>query len=127
MSKPNKPDFKPKPNQRRAVAMIIAVSLLSVTNIIVTGVIASSGDDSYIAKLRMDEIRCEFAAESAIIAALKRFQTDDSDPLTGVITYPWGATATVLDPFDAAPADPGDVIVEGASGQARQRMSVTIE
>lgn len=115
------------PRQRRAVALIIAVTLLSVTNIIISGVIATSGDDSYIAKLRLDELRCEFAAESAIIAALKRFQTDASDPLTGAITYPWGATATVLDPFEAAPADPGDVIVEGVSGQARQQMAVTIE
>lgn len=115
------------PRQRRAVALIIAVTLLSVTNIIISGVIATSGDDSYIAKLRLDELRCEFAAESAIIASLKRFQTDASDPLTGEIAFPWGATATVIDPFDAAPADPGEVIVEGASGQAKQRMSVTIE
>lgn len=115
------------PESRRAVALIIAVSLLGVTNLIVTGVIASSGDDAYIAKLRLDEIRSEYAAESAIIASIKRFQVDASDPLTGVISYPWGASATVIDPFDASPADPGEVIVEGVSGQAKQRLSVTIE
>lgn len=113
--------------RRRAVALIIAVSLLAVTNLIVTGVIASSGDDSYIAKLRLDEIRSEYAAESIILAALKRYLDDASDPLTGTVNYTWGASGTVIDPFDAAPADPGDVIVEGVSGQAKQRLSVEIE
>jgi len=115
------------PNRRRAIALIIAVSLLGVTNLIVTGVIAASGDDSFIAKLRLDSIRSEYAAESAIVAALKQFQVDSSAPLTGEIAFPWGASATIIDPLDAAPAAPGEVIVEGASGQAIKRMSVTIE
>lgn len=124
---PTPPAAQAAPNRRRAIALIIAVSLLSVTNLIVTGVIAASGDDSYIAKLRLDSIRSEYAAESAIIAALKQFQVDSSAPLTGEIEFPWGASATIINPLGAAPAEPGEVIVEGASGQAVKRMSVTIE
>ena len=115
------------PARRRAVALIIAVSLLSVTNLIVTGVITASGDDAFIAKLRLDSLRSEYAAESGVIAALKQFQMDPATPLTGTLDFPWGASATIIDPLDAAPADPGEVIVEGASGQAVQRMSVTLE
>jgi Tfp pilus assembly protein PilX len=117
----------PPTRQRRAVALIIAVLLLGVTNLLVTGMIAASGDDAYIGKLRLDSIRSEYAAESAIIAALKQFQTDTATPLTGTLTFPGGATATIVDPFDASPLPPGVVIVEGASGQAKRRMSVTIQ
>lgn len=116
-----------QPARRRAVALIIAVMLLSVTNLIVTGVIAASGDDAYIGKLRLDAIRSEYAMESAIIASLKQVQTDPATPLTGTLTYPWNASATIIDPFDASPLNPGELIVEGISGQARRRMSVTIE
>lgn len=114
-------------SDRRATALIIAVSLLSVTNLIITGMLSASADDAYIGKLRLDAIRSEYAAESAIIATLKQFQTDSTTPLTGTIDFPWGASATILDPLDAAPADPGEVVVQGESGQAKQRLSVTIE
>jgi len=107
--------------------MIIAVLLLGVTNLIVTGMIAASGDDAYIGKLRLDSIRSEYAAESAVTAALKQVQVDAAAPLTGTLAYPGGATATIIDPFDASPLAPGVLIVEGASGQARRRVSVTIE
>lgn len=118
---------RPMPGQRRAVALIIAVSLLGVTNLIITGVIASSGDDAYIGKLRLDAIRSEYAAESAVIAAIKNAQTNPETPLTGTLTYPWNASATIVDPFEASPAAPGELIVQGASGQALRRISVTIE
>lgn len=113
--------------QRRAVALIIAVALLGVTNLIVTGVIVASGDDSYIGRLRLDAIRSEYAAESGMIAAIKQQMDDASSPLTGTITYPWGSTATITDPFDASPAAPGELVVTGTSGLAVRRMSVTIE
>ncbi|MCB9847841.1 MAG: hypothetical protein H6814_05450 [Phycisphaeraceae bacterium] len=113
--------------RRRATAMVIAVALLGVTNLIVTGVIASSGDDAFIGKLRVDAIRSEYAAESTIIAALKQYQLDPSTPLTGTLSFPSGASASILDPLDAAPAEPGTVIVEGDAGQARRRLSVTLE
>jgi len=121
---PNRPKT---PAKRRAVAMIIAVALLGVTNLIVTGVIAASGDDAYIGKLRVDSIRAGYAAESTIIAVLKQYQSDASTPLTGTISFPSGASATILDPLDAAPAEPGTVTVEGAAGQSRHRLSVTLE
>lgn len=116
-----------KIGQRRAVALIIAVALLGVTNMIVTGVIVASGDDSYIGRLRLDSIRSEYAAESGMVAAIKQQIDDSSSPLTGTITYPWGSEVTITDPFDAAPATPGELIVTGTSGLALRRMSVTIE
>ena len=55
-----------QPARRRAVALIIAVSLLSVTNLIVTGVIAASGDDAYIGKLRLDSIAAVQAKDDGL-------------------------------------------------------------
>jgi len=118
---------RPRPANRRAMALIIAVTLLSVTNLIVTGMIAASGDDAYIGKLRLDAIRCEYAVESAITAALRQFNTDPATPLTGTLTYPGNASATIVTPFAASPAPPGTLTVSGTSGQAQRRMSVTIE
>ncbi len=57
---------------RRAVALVIALSLLGVTNLLVIGAIASAGDDALIGRLRLDSIRAFYAAESGAAAALDR-------------------------------------------------------
>jgi len=118
---------KPNSPNRRAIALIIAVTLLSVTNLILTGVIAASGDDAYLAKLRTDRIRSQYAAQSALHAAIRLQSDDPENPLTGTLTYPGGAEAEIVDPFDAAPDPPGELIVEGRFGQARHKIATTIE
>lgn len=114
-------------NRRRAVALVIALSILGVTNILIVGAITSSGDDAWIGSLRLDSLRAFYAAESGATAALRRYVVDDADPLTGTIALPGGAEAEIVDPLAAAPEPPGALIVEGRSGMAARRVSLNVQ
>jgi Tfp pilus assembly protein PilX len=109
------------------VALVIALSVLGVTNLLVVGAIASAGDDALIGRLRLDSIRAFYAAESGAAAALRQYVADDTAPLTGTITLPGGAEAEIVDALEAPPAEPGTLVVEGRSGLAARRLTLEVQ
>jgi len=117
---------RPRPG-RRALALVVALSVLSVTNLLIIGAITSSADDAWIGRLRLDSLRAFYAAESGAAAALRRYIADDTDPLTGVLTFAGGAEAEITDPIGDAPDPPGLLGVEGRSGLATRRIAIDVQ
>ena len=112
---------------RRGMALIIAVTIISVTNLVVLGALTASGDDSRVGGLRTSTIRAFYASESGVRLCVRQYMLDSVNPLVGTLALPGPESVEVIDPFDASPAPAGTLIVEGSHGIARRRVQVDVE
>jgi len=112
---------------RRGVALIVAVLIISVTNLVVIGAVRASGDDARVAALRADTLRAFYASESGVRMGVREYIDDPANPLTGTVTLPGGEVVEVIDPLEASPAAPGQLVIEGSYGTARRRLQVDVQ
>ena len=115
--------MKPSRTNRRGTALAIAAILLALLGMATMTVVAATGDDAALASQRVAAVRAAGAAESARAICLRQLAVDPALPASGEFTLPDGSIAAVIQPFAAAPADPGEAIVEGRNAGAVRRLS----
>ncbi len=113
------------PPRRRGAALAIAAIILAMLGILTLGVTAAAGDDAALATQRLAAVRAALAAESARAICLRQQAIDPAAPADGTFNLPDGSEAVVIQPFAAAPAPPGEAIVEGRHGGAVRRITIT--
>ncbi len=112
---------------RHAMALVVAVIMLSVVALVSLGALTSAADDARVGSLRIESLRAFYAAESGAMLSRRQQREDAAAPLAGTFTLPEGQRFTVIAPFKAAPLDPGVSTIDGLCGRAARRAEVEAE
>ncbi len=110
--------------QRRAAVLVAMVLVLALLHLLVVGSLAPGRSESELAALRVETIRAFYAAEAGALVVIRR-TIDGGDPIApgGSLDLAGGRAVFVAWPADGI----GEFSVEGRSGRAVRRLSLTIE
>lgn len=112
-----------RPRSRRAGALVVCVLILASINLAVMSSVNAGGDDARLASIRADTARAFYACESGAALVVGEFSAGRAVP-AGTITLAPGITVSITTSGASAPMD---VVIVGASGQARRRLEVRLE
>ncbi|MCB9846461.1 MAG: hypothetical protein H6811_10815 [Phycisphaeraceae bacterium] len=112
-------------SRRRGAIVAAIVVLLALMNLVVVGVLRPTADESQLAEDRVQSSRAFHASESGARIAIRRILAGD-DPLEAGTTVSVGVAEIE---FIQSPesGEPGEIVIEGRSGDARRRLSVMVQ
>lgn len=106
------------------MAVVVAVLVLAMLQVMVALSIRPTADESLSAVLRAETVRAFYAAESGAAIVLRTVLETGAPPEVGTTRELGGAVAEVV-----ASSDPGEgvIVVEGRAGSARRRVEFEVE
>lgn len=109
---------------RRGGAVLAAVVLLAMINLLMVASVRPAGDESMIGESRLLSLRALHAAESGVRIVAGTLISGGEVPEVGSIVQLGGAEIE----FVSVPpvGEPGEIVVEGRAGQARRTLSVIV-
>lgn len=110
--------------KRRGAGIAAIVLMLVVMNLAILGVMSGSGDDLSLAALRLESCRAFYAAESGGVIVARLSLDGRILPVGTAIEIPHASVAFISAPLAS---QPGTVVVEGLSGDARRRLAIELE
>ncbi|MFG0258192.1 MAG: PilX N-terminal domain-containing pilus assembly protein [Phycisphaerales bacterium JB043] len=113
--------------RHRATVLVISTIILAMLSMSIAIAVSATGDDARVSMLRFESLKAFYAAESGVQAAIRQQIDDGANPLSTTTTLPNGAVYEITDPFDATPAAPGALKVEGRTTIARRTVSVVAQ
>lgn len=109
---------------RRGAGVAAVVLMLVVLNLAIMGAVSNSGDDLSLAALRLESSRAFFAAESGGVIVTRLLMDGRAAPVGATLDLPHAQVAFI----SAPPAsEPGTVVVQGTSGDAKRRIEIELD
>lgn len=103
--------------------MAVVLVVMSVLGLVVAGSVQPLSQEADLAAVRVETTRAFFAAESGVFVVIGLFNAGLDPPEAGDETRIGSQTVRYV----RVPAEPGDLVIEGASGLATRRVELSIE
>ncbi len=109
---------------RRGAVVIVLVVVLAMIGLMTVGALSASGMDAQVGVYRLESVRALYAAESGVVAVARLSNEGLTMPSENAEVNLGHATTVFV---TCPPAgQPGDVTVEGRSGECRRSISVVL-
>lgn len=111
-------------SKRRGGAVLAAVVLLAMINLLMVASVRPAGEESLIGESRLLSLRALHAAESGVRIVAGTLISGGEVPEAGAIATLGSASVE----FVSVPpvGEPGEIVVKGRAGQARRALSVIV-
>lgn len=110
--------------RRPGMAVVIAVLVLAMLNLMVALSIRPSADESLTSVQRAETVRAFYAGESGGAIVVRTLLDTGAAPGAGATRSLSGAVVEIVSVPDSGP---GTIIVEGRAGSARRRIEFDVE